>query len=503
MQIHASHVKLSSRWMWVMCVVAAWTVAKGAVPPLHAERLEKKGKTAYGILLDAGSGSTKGHIYTWNVCYEFMPDVKLLHSMKKVRPDLASYAPSMGGDPAMVGNNLQPILDKAQEVIPQHMWKYTPVFLTATAGMRLLPETDRAIVLRRVNLWLADPDNHPFLYGTKGKGGQFWAQTISGDVEGVYGFIDVNFLLGNLHGQNVSEMVLFDEEEGNEVYKEDSAHEVAGWIDMGGASLQVSFAPQESTIISNVYPIYPLQYEHVTTSTGSTYASTYIYTHSWNGFGQRAARTRMQNSIYRKASGGSFNVLSDPCLLRGNSQVIEIDGANVTFIGSGDFYACQWFVDDFVLDMKNECLLPPCGAAGVHVPPVDKSHFYGFTKMLEIARPLGYAKKKGSWSPTYQELESALARVCNMTSAEAEEYGIKNDYELQSGPCFRGVLMMRFLQIMGSPEMTFADRVNRVELDYSRGAMLMLILYESLYPTLTPKGWPSCDEVTVGMDWYV
>eukprot|EP00894_Picocystis_sp_ML_P004262 jgi/Pico_ML_1/54779/g644.t1 len=83
-----------------------------------------------------------------------------------------------------------------------------------------------------------------------------------------------------------------------------------------------------------------------------------------------------------------------------------------------------------------------------------------------------------------------------MTSAEAEEYGIKNDYELQSGPCFRGVLMMRFLQIMGSPEMTFADRVNRVELDYSRGAMLMLILYESLYPTLTPKGWPSCDEVT-------
>lgn len=485
--------------LWVVCV-NGWSVTNGAIPQLESGNLRQKSAKAYGILLDAGSGSTKGHIYTWDPCYEVIPNVELLHSMKKMRPDLASYAPSLGGDPTLVGHNLKPILDKAKDIIPSQLWKHTPVFLTGTAGMRLLSEPDRAIVLRKVNLWLADPQNHPFLYGTTGKGGQFWAQTISGDLEGVYGFIDLNFLLGNLRGQNISNQILFGEDEGNEVSLANRIQQIAGWVDMGGASLQVSFAPLESTIISNVYPIYPVQYEHKTTSTGSTYASTYIYTHSWNGFGQRAARIRMQNAIFRQASGGSANVFSDPCMLRGDSQNVTIDDNEVTFIGSGDFYACQWFIDDFVLDMRNECLLPPCGAAGVHVPPVGNSHFYGFTKMLEIARPLGYAKKKGSWSPTYQELESVLAQVCNMTSSMAAAYGIKNDFDKQSGPCFRGVFMMRFLQIMGSPEITFADRINRVKLDYPRGAMLMMILYESLYPKLAPNNWPFCDSSSVDLD---
>eukprot|EP00951_Prasinocladus_malaysianus_P019404 scaffold156735_cov42-Prasinocladus_malaysianus.AAC.1 len=75
--------------------------------------------------------------------------------------------------------------------------------------MRLLPEGDRARILRHVNFWLADPESHPFLYGTRSlTDGQFWAQTvrpanlpphtIAGEDEGAYGFLDLNFMLGKL-----------------------------------------------------------------------------------------------------------------------------------------------------------------------------------------------------------------------------------------------------------------------------------------------------------------
>eukprot|EP00951_Prasinocladus_malaysianus_P002215 scaffold15712_cov40-Prasinocladus_malaysianus.AAC.1 len=84
-----------------------------------------------------------------------------------------------GGDPDDAGPDMKEALDEAMKYIPEEKWKHAPVFLTATAGMRLLPETERAHLLRVVNLWLADPENHPFLYGTKPPfdDGQFWAQT--------------------------------------------------------------------------------------------------------------------------------------------------------------------------------------------------------------------------------------------------------------------------------------------------------------------------------------
>jgi hypothetical protein len=79
-----------------------------------------------------------------------------------------------------------------------------------------------------------------------------------------------------------------------QVAKKRTALDAFGWVDTGGASLQVSFAPQESSILGNVYPVSPISFTHITNSTGSQYASAIVYSHSWNGLGQREARKRMQ-----------------------------------------------------------------------------------------------------------------------------------------------------------------------------------------------------------------
>eukprot|EP00951_Prasinocladus_malaysianus_P036237 scaffold380015_cov37-Prasinocladus_malaysianus.AAC.1 len=59
-------------------------------------------------------------------------------------------------------------------------------------------------------------------------------------------------------------------------------------------------------------------------------------------------------------------------------------------------------------------------------------------------------------------------QVCRMTSDEAKDLGIKDDWETDSGPCFRGVLMLRFLQTMGSPKIVFADGIEDDEFTYAR-----------------------------------
>lgn len=73
---------------------------------------------------------------------------------------------------------------------------------------------------------------------------------------------------------------------------------------------------------------------------------------------------------------------------------------------------CQWFVDVLVLNLREECLMPPCGAAGVYVPQPKNLVFMGFRKMLNLARPLGLASNKGSWAPsTYNEISDLVSKV--------------------------------------------------------------------------------------------
>jgi hypothetical protein len=83
-----------------------------------------------------------------------------------------------------------------------------------------------------------------------------------------------------------------------------------------------------------------------------------------------------------------------------------------------------------------------------------------------------------------------------MTPEEVEESGIQDDWETDSGPCFQGVLILRFLETMGSPKIIFADRIAKdkeLKFTYARGAMLSYIVNQgrNRFP---PKGWPLCPD---------
>jgi len=67
-------------------------------------------------------------IHVVDSCFDLLTCVMLvMHSIS-----------SFAHDPSKAGPELQPCLDKAKDVVPRQQHATTPIFLGATAGMRLL-----------------------------------------------------------------------------------------------------------------------------------------------------------------------------------------------------------------------------------------------------------------------------------------------------------------------------------------------------------------------------
>lgn len=124
-----------------------------------------------------------------------------------MKPGLASFAEDIAGVEAY----LKPLLDFARESIPAEMIEYTPVMLGATAGMRIIPTQAQNSILAEVRRVFRE-SAFDFLDDN-------WARVISGQEEGAYMWLSVNYMLGTLLVDDVTR----------------SSHVV----DLGGASTQL------------------------------------------------------------------------------------------------------------------------------------------------------------------------------------------------------------------------------------------------------------------------
>jgi apyrase len=137
-------------------------------------------------VLDAGSTGTRVHVFSYAVdprsSYATLqlPEPKL-----KVEPGLSSYA----ADAAGAGASLQPLLEFAGQHVPAQQQAQTPVYLMATAGLRLLPSTAADAILNQCRGKLLASS---FLFKPE------WASIISGTSEGLYAWVAANYAAGNL-----------------------------------------------------------------------------------------------------------------------------------------------------------------------------------------------------------------------------------------------------------------------------------------------------------------
>lgn len=332
------------------------------------------GKWRYGVILDAGSSGTRIHIYRWlnsekaraEASQSELQNLPVLETEKKWTKKIHPGISAFGDTPNDVGpDHLEPLFKHALEIIPKDEVGNTPIFLLATAGMRILPQLKQKAVLEQVcnyarkttDFQLPDCDLH--------------IKVIPGETEGLYGWIAANYLLGG-----------FDKPEEHDHGK---GHHTYGFLDMGGASAQIAFAPNatEAEKHSNDLTLLrmrtvngePMEYK--------------VFVTTWLGFGVNQARKRYVEALLQASP--EAQELPDPCLPSGLNVTTE--GKPITpgsdeeveekphLLGTGNFPEClrQTYP---LLDKDAPCPDQPCMLHGVHVPAIDfdVNHFVGVSE---------------------------------------------------------------------------------------------------------------------------
>ncbi|XP_006863851.1 PREDICTED: ectonucleoside triphosphate diphosphohydrolase 2 [Chrysochloris asiatica] len=369
---------------------------------IRTQDVQEPPRLKYGIVLDAGSSHTSMFVYKWPADKENNTGIVGEHSFCNVHGGgISSYA----DNPPRAGQSLVNCLDKGLKDVPKEQHADTPLYLGATAGMRLLqltnPQTS-ARVLESVTQTLI---KYPFDF----RG----AQILSGHDEGVFGWVTVNYLLENFIKYNWVGQWL------------QPKKGTLGAMDLGGASTQITFetASQAEDPASQVQlRLYGHNYR--------------VYTHSFLCYGRDQVLRRLLARVLQDKgahpcwpSGYTAqvhlqDVYGSPCT-EGQRPHTFNSSASVRLSGSSNFTYCQSLVAE--LFNRSFCPFSHCSFNGVFQPPVAGNFmaFSAFFYTIEFLRTV-----MGFPVATLKQLEVATGRLCNHTWHQLQDLVPKNDSRL-------------------------------------------------------------------------
>ncbi|KNC74186.1 hypothetical protein SARC_13259, partial [Sphaeroforma arctica JP610] len=208
---------------WLSMVASADVGDTSPMVIEHAAVENYKNKDArYGILIDAGSSGSRLYVYQWpdSAAKESLENfLKIKESqdangqglVMKIEPGLSSFEDNISG--AFV--SLVPLLDFAFKHVPAAQHVHTPLYVLATAGLRLMTEEHQSQMIQDISKRIPEDYDFDFKQGNM--------RIISGEEEAMFAWVTANTLMGHLvtHGNPRGPTV--------------------GVVDMGGASSQIAF----------------------------------------------------------------------------------------------------------------------------------------------------------------------------------------------------------------------------------------------------------------------
>ncbi|KAL6947612.1 hypothetical protein ACO0RG_000188 [Hanseniaspora osmophila] len=373
----------------------------------------------YGIVIDAGSSGSRLHIYQFNLNPELSENQevalrsvpKIITNEKwnyKISPGLSSFEHDTE---LAYKNNIEPLLKHAESIIPKNQWNKTPIFIQATAGMRLIPEKKSTKILENLcsNLqkekkWLMQSCEAQI-------------EVIDGEVEGVYGWLSLNYLSG-----------FFDD------YQEDDqkVHESLGFMDMGGASTQIAFSPVSHEQI-NAHKDY--MSEVVLQNLNGNYQKWDVFVSTWLGFGANQARKRYLSQLVNLLPENindyddddfETKVLVDPCMPKNAKQKFNYKNKYPFEIkGSGNYEQCSKSI--YPLLLKNlPCEKEPCLFNGVHAPQIDfyNDKFVGVSEYWYTANDI--FQLGGEYN--FEIFSKNVQEFCETDWSDIQEFSARGKY---------------------------------------------------------------------------
>ncbi|KAI8807683.1 nucleoside phosphatase GDA1/CD39 [Cladochytrium replicatum] len=307
-------------------------------PSTHGSRLHRE----FALIIDAGSTESRIHVYRFLSCVlpagssADAPSPTLEDEVfVQTTPGLSSFR----DDPQAAARSLDKLLIVALENVPLEEQKNTPITVKATAGLRLLGKEKSDEILKAVEHRLRKV--YPFKVVDR-----YGVVVMDGKDEGVFAWITVNYLLGNLGKSD--------------------GHPTAAVMDLGGASTQIVFEPAADGgeyIMAEGDHKYELAYggrKHV------------LFQHSYLRYGLMESRKRIKSAAASPASpsADNFSTCHEPTFSEIFNLPSDSQSSPTSWKGKGaDFRHCKSLISRHLFDKSpTSCQRKPCSFDGVYQP---------------------------------------------------------------------------------------------------------------------------------------
>jgi Golgi nucleoside diphosphatase len=454
-------------------------------------------QTAHGLLLDAGSTGTRLHVFEWEPRVLRSPqDIQAAVAGTKLsfpgtdsrwtdrlQPGLSTFA-SIPDDMEMqqaIAEYLQPLIDFATTVLHEkrHDFGRFPIFLRATAGMRILEADDRARVMHVVRQLFHNDTYCPFAFEDE------QARTISGEEEAIFDWAGVNFLMNDLIENSAG---------AGTVINPRLTH---GALDLGGGSTQISFYEPREDIMSNLFKLQIGQAKH-----WNVYAHSFLFYGMNEAIHRFYARLASEKTSKERLVDGVYN----PCLPRGGEVHIRTDihvrdgvetweyteaypsgNGNYQAMFKNDYSqpdvdACMGLAMDLLHLEKNDwCNFAhknDCSLAGIYQPelPTQDNNFGEFLAFSNYYHVWKFLKLPQQ--ATIAQLENATRYTCSLSHDELLDYvqHVKVDRDQIDTYCFRSAYVFNLLHhgygFKMTDTITATNVINGHKVGWALGAML-------------------------------
>lgn len=397
-------------------------------------------RSRYVVMIDAGSSGSRVHVYQYlpanSVATSGLPKFELPSKTLKIKPGLSTYE----DDPKAASESLRGLIEFAVKHVPDSLWASTPIFLFATAGLRTIPAGAAEEILEEVRNSF---ERSVFRFE------RHWVRLIPGKDEGLYGWIAANYLLGNF-----DELPSINHSDVNSVSS--SSHTI-GVVEMGGASMQVSFAP------SDISKIDPEELSTVSLN-GRVYR---IYTHSYLNYGLEQAQVLLHKSM------SSSQEINNPCYPQG-----------FTFLqqnGVGDYTACRRMLEHILDKNKNHkanCSgqRRTCSFNGIYQPAITNEQFFAIENFFYTTEFFNTHEENDFLTPLRQRGEEycashwsqIVAKYPKVSSDELSKYCFSTAY-------IDGVLRHGLGLENPQQNVRIVQRIRGTAIDWSLGAMVYAV----------------------------
>jgi hypothetical protein len=376
------------KYFWIAVAAVIFFSSNVFATPVH-----------YAIFIDAGSTGSRLYLFQYKTGQP-LPLIQDIYS-ESTKRGLSSFA----NNPRAAGESLKPLLDHVtQELQKKHLRpQAVPINILATAGMRLLPANKQEAIYQNINTYL---NNHYTFALNK-------IATISGKMEGIYGWLDVNYLLKRFQSAQDS---------------------TQGSIDMGGASTQIAFSIPNSSRPEDELTLQVGGHRYL------------VFSKSFLGLGLDQAFSAMNQ-----------NPLAAHCYPDNYPLTPSVQG-------SSNFSSCSSLYTE-IIHKK---------AVAEKIVPVANKQFIAYSGIYYIYNFFRVADSR-SQATVERKIQSVCSKTWQELQQEYPQVPAKYLSSFCANGAYLSALLYNSYQIAGK-NLIVANQLNQQEIDWTLGALLYQLI---------------------------